>query len=36
MRGKSLEVPDYENDLTPVLLRERRDDETLILSAADR
>ena len=35
MRGKSLEVPDYENDLTSVLLRERRDDETLILSAAD-
>lgn len=33
---ESLEVADNENDLTPIILRERRDDEALILAAAHR
>jgi hypothetical protein len=34
VRGQPLEVADDENDLTTVLLRQRRHDEPLILPAA--
>ena len=36
MGSESLEVSDDEDDLTTVVLRERRDDEALVLPTPDR
>ena len=36
VRRQPLEMPDDQNDLAPIILRERRDDEALILPASDR